>query len=263
MIIILGLIGVVVGIFSGFTGLGGGILLIPALLYYFKAQGILTSYAMQIAGNTALAVVCCISLVSSYQHHRHKRIHWQMVRSFLPGLVIGIGCGSVLANRLNTQALEQSFGLLLLLIVLHLLWPQKKQVDKQQSPPPVIYLASIITGFLAPMFGIGGGMLMIPFFHAQGLVFLEAIATSVFCLLPISIISLAANTLLGYLHHTLALDSIHTIGFLYWPGLLCIVPMSMLSTPIGIYLAKKTDTRIIKRVLACMILLTAISLLTG
>lgn len=263
MIILLAMIGIIVGICSGLTGLGGGLFLIPTLLWCFKSQGILTSHAMQIASNTSLAILCCTTLVNSYQYHKNKLIDWQMVKSFLPGLVIGIGCGSILANILDTHALEQSFGLFLLLIVLHLLWPQKKQENTHKSPKHIIYLASIITGFLAPMFGIGGGILMIPFFHAQGLILLEAIGSSLFCLLPISIISLTANTLIGYLNHTLPFASVNTLGFIYWPGLLYIAPMSMLSAPIGIKAATKANPQFIKSMLACIILLTAIQLLRG
>lgn len=263
MIFILCLIGLFVGMISGLTGLGGGIVVIPALLAWFKYQGLFSNQAMHIATNTSIVILLFISLSNGYQYYKNNLVNWNMVKSFLPGLLIGIGCGSVMANVLSTNLLEKSFGLFLLAIVLHLLWPEKKQEKKHQSSPYILYLASICTGFLAPMFGIGGGILMIPFFHAQGLILLEAIGSAVICLLPVAIISIISNTTIGYLHHILPFESLYTIGFVYWPGLLCIAPVSMLIAPIGAKIAKKTDVMIIKRLLACIIFLTAIQLLMG
>jgi uncharacterized membrane protein YfcA len=263
MIIILSLIGIIIGILSGLTGLGGGIILIPSLLGWFHYQGFFVNNGMQIAANTSIAILFFTTLSTSYQYYKNQLINWQMVKSFLPGLLIGIGCGSFVVTFLDSSALQKSFGLFLLVIVLHLLWPKKPSIKTHKSPIYIIYLAGICTGVLAPMFGIGGGILMIPFFHAQGLILLEAIGSSVFCLLPIAMISLISNTVFGYLKHHLPLESFNTIGYLYWPALLLIAPMSMLFTPIGAEIAKKTNVLIIKRLLALVIFLTAIQLLMG
>ena len=263
MILILSLIGIIIAILSGLTGLGGGIILIPTLLGWFHYQGFFVNNGMQIAANTSIAILFFTTLSTSYQYFKNQLINWHMVKSFLPGLLIGIGCGSLIVTFLDSSALQKSFGLFLLVIVLNLLWPKKPSIKKHKSPIYIIYLVGICTGVLSPMFGIGGGILMIPFFHAQGLILLEAIGSSVFCLLPIAMISLISNTMFGYLKHHLPLESFNTIGYLYWPALLLIAPMSMIFAPIGANIAKKTNVLIIKRLLALVILLTAIQLLMG
>jgi uncharacterized protein len=263
LIIILGLIGILVGLISGLTGLGGGIILIPSLLAWFKYKAIFPNHAMQIATNTSIAILFCTCLSNAYQYYQNKLINWKMVKSFLPGLILGIAGGSILANFLDTSALEKSFAIFLFAIVLHLLWPEKKQIKQHHASVYTLFLVSICTGFLAPMFGIGGGILMIPFFHAQGLMLLEAIGSSVFCLLPVATISLISNHIMGYLNHTMPLTTLSSIGFVYWPGLLCIAPISMITAPIGAKIAKKTNIIIIKRILALIIFLTSIQLLTN
>ena len=84
MIIILCLIGIVTGFVSGLTGLGGGIIIIPALLAWFKYQGFFVTQQMQIAANTSLLIVLFTNLSNFYQYQRNNLVDWDMIKSFTP-----------------------------------------------------------------------------------------------------------------------------------------------------------------------------------
>ena len=131
MILILSLIGIIIAILSGLTGLGGGIILIPTLLGWFHYQGFFVNNGMQIAANTSIAILFFTTLSTSYQYFKNQLINWHMVKSFLPGLLIGIGCGSIVVTFLDSSDLQKSFGLFLLVIVLNLLWPKKPSTKAQ------------------------------------------------------------------------------------------------------------------------------------
>jgi uncharacterized membrane protein YfcA len=261
MIIVLCLIGILTGLISGLTGLGGGIIIIPALLAWFKSQGLFTTHVMQIAANTSLMIVLFTNLSNFYQYQKNNLIDWDMIKSFIPGLIIGIILGSYFSNSLDTESLKNIFALFLIFVGIHLLRTHQEVSSSHQSSIYVIYLAGISTGLLAPMFGIGGGILMIPFFHAQGLSLLKSIGSSVFCLIPIAIISLISNTILGYSKGQLPLTELNIIAYIYWPGFLCIASMSMFMAPISAKIAKNSNIKLIKKLLALLIFLTAIHLL--
>ncbi|WP_066192531.1 MULTISPECIES: sulfite exporter TauE/SafE family protein [Gracilibacillus] len=109
------LIAFVVGVLSGFFGIGGGSLMVPAmiLLFYFPPH---------IATATSMFMILTLSTVSSLTHISLGHIEWMYVWAFIPGAWFGGILGAKLNQRLSSTSVEYLLRAILLLIGLRLIW---------------------------------------------------------------------------------------------------------------------------------------------
>lgn len=90
MISIYLVIGAFAGVMSGLFGIGGGVIVIPALSAIFLHENIFSSSSvMQMAVGTSLAIMIITSLSSLYVHHKHGVVRWPVFQVMLPFLVAG------------------------------------------------------------------------------------------------------------------------------------------------------------------------------
>ena len=75
----------VVGLFAGFVagllGVGGGLIIVPALVLAFRAQGMDAAVLVHLAIGTSLATIIVTSISSMYSHHRHGAVRWPVRRN--------------------------------------------------------------------------------------------------------------------------------------------------------------------------------------
>ena len=95
---------VLLGAFSGFAagllGIGGGLIIVPVLLYLL-APSIDQSILMHTAIGTALAAIVFTSISSLYAHHRHGAILWRNFVKLTPTILLGSYSGAILAKYLS------------------------------------------------------------------------------------------------------------------------------------------------------------------
>ncbi|MGD8710919.1 MAG: sulfite exporter TauE/SafE family protein [Ectothiorhodospiraceae bacterium] len=109
-----------VGLITGFVGVGGGFLLVPALV-------ILGSLSMHRAVGTSLAIIVLNSASGFYKHldllkGEHSAIDWRIIAIFLVLGVAGNLAGGVLARRIPHQRLRMGFGWFLVVMCVYILW---------------------------------------------------------------------------------------------------------------------------------------------
>lgn len=168
--LILGLVGLLAGVLAGFLGIGGGTVMVPVMV----ALGL---SGVQAVGTSTLAIAL-IALVGSVQNWRMGFLRLNHVAMLgLPALITAY-LGKELATALPNYALLGIFGLFLLLNIY--LIGLKKQVVRQAQRTESAGLASAdstplpvsptvarlgiggLAGFLAGLFGVGGGVVMVP-----------------------------------------------------------------------------------------------------
>jgi uncharacterized membrane protein YfcA len=98
-------IGAAAGLLAGLLGVGGGIVVVPALAVVFEAQGVSTRYIMPLALGTSLATIVFTSLASVRAHHARAAVDWSIVRRLTPGLVLG-ALLRVALRRLSSNVLD-------------------------------------------------------------------------------------------------------------------------------------------------------------
>ncbi len=253
------IIGVVAGIASGLFGIGGGVVVIPALSTVFTHDTTIpASYTMQMAVGTSLAVMIFTSASALYAHHKHAAVRWGMFRSMLPGLMVGAIVGAIIAHFLPSSYLRIIFGVFLVYVSYRLIRPAPTSDPKEKSSLLFIRLSAVCIGTFSSLLGVGGGTLLVPFLLRCQLDMREAIGTSVACGLSVGIVATMSFMMAGL---SFIQQSNWNTGYIYWPAFLGIVIPSTLLAPLGAKLAHRLPKELLKRVFGWFLLLMACDML--
>ncbi len=115
MIVVYLIIGLIAGIFGSFLGLGGGVIIIPALIYLLK-------FNQHQAQGTAIATLLPpIGLLAAMKYYKHGHVNATVATFIAIGFFFGGYIGATIANRLPADKLRFFFGIILLVLSLHLL----------------------------------------------------------------------------------------------------------------------------------------------
>lgn len=252
------LFGALAGVLAGMLGVGGGLILVPALLYSFHLQGIAPAIAMPLALGTSLGAIVLTSLSSIAAHHRHGAIEWRIVRQLFIGLSIGAVLGASLASQIDSGHLRQLFGLFELLVAWQMASAWRPAPHRGLPGRIGLGIAGTGIGLLSSLLGIGGGTLTVPFLTWCNVALRKAVATSAACGLPIALAGAA-----GYLVHGWGLTTLPagSSGYLYWPALVPLTLASLLTAPLGAWLTHRLPVHQLKRAFALVLLLIGLKML--
>ncbi len=250
------LIGVLSGLFSGLLGLGGGVIIVPALLIVFSWQGLLDSYLMHIAVATSLMTIIVTSTTSSYSHHKHDNVDWALVVKLTPGLILGGGLGAFFATQLSSQFLQYSFSLYLLFAAIKIWLPIPFTFhDKLLKKSALISFGGVV-GVISSLVGIGGGTLIVPYLVMANHPIKRAIGTSATCGIPIAISAVAGFILFS--QEQIDKTMISGVGFIHWPAFWGIVSTSSIFALVGVKLANHLHIKVLKQIFSLVLLLGAL-----
>ncbi|MFG6148150.1 sulfite exporter TauE/SafE family protein [Halobacillus sp. B23F22_1] len=104
-----------VGVLSGLLGIGGGSLIVPALILLFKIPP-------HIATATSMFMIFFASITSSATHVYLGHVEWAHTLLFIPGAYLGGSVGAIVNRQLNSQTVEWFLRILLILIGIRLIW---------------------------------------------------------------------------------------------------------------------------------------------
>src|SRR5579872_4333101 len=101
------IIGALAGFIAGLLGIGGGVIVVPALVAAFLHFAMVpSSYVMQMAIGTSLAAMIVTLLSALFAHARRNAVRWDLVWLTLPGSIIGALVGVLIAHRLSSAHLR-------------------------------------------------------------------------------------------------------------------------------------------------------------
>ncbi len=165
------LVGLGAGVLSGMFGIGGGVVIVPALT-------ILLGFELKAATGTSLAALLMpVGIFAVLAYHRAGLLRLSTAVPVAFGLIFGAIVGANIALGLPTQTLQQLYGVFLLWIGWRFAEPRKFYAAyragtlRQAAPPPpdtidasfwVLLLVGLGAGVLSGMFGIGGGVVIVP-----------------------------------------------------------------------------------------------------
>jgi uncharacterized membrane protein YfcA len=248
-------LGLVVGFVAGLLGVGGGLIIVPALILLLHAQGLAAGMEPQLALGTSLASILFTSLSSVRAHHRHGAVEWPLVRRITPGILAGTLAGAVLAAQMPAFTLKLLFVVFLFYAATQM-WLDFKPAPHRGLPGRAgVTLAGGVIGAVSSWVGIGGGTLSVPFMLWHNLSLHRAIATSAAIGFPIAIAGAAGYMLGGWRAGGLPAGS---LGFIYLPALAGIVVGSVLTAPLGARTAHRLPVRPLKRIFALLLIALAL-----
>lgn len=261
MLIVYLVIGAFTGLLSGLLGIGGGVIVVPALSAVFLRTNIIPhEYVMQMAIGTSLAIVVFTAVSGLIAHHKRGSVRWDIVKRIAPSLVIGTIIGAALAKGLSSHFLRIFFSVFLVVISLRLLFAKTNTEVESSLPRKKAYFFSGLIGMLSSILGIGGGVMLVPFLLHCQIKMSEASGTSLACGMMVGIVATTS-----FILSQLGAQQIIPLstGFIYWPALAGVAVASMLFAPVGTALAHKIPTMILKKIFAVCLLATAIEMMMG
>lgn len=258
--------GLLAGVIAGLLGVGGGIVIVPVLLFLFLGHGIDPAIAMQLAVGTSLATIVATNIVSTRSHHLRGAVRWNLVKNFTPGVLIGALIGAQIAAALPGGDLRLLFGLFEIGIGLHMLrgngTAETHEEHAPPSRPPLLQaLFGVGIGVISALFGIGGGTLSVPVLTLiLGVPIRQAVATSSGIGIFIAVFGAAGFIQAGWGHPALPEES---LGFVLPVAFLGIVSTTLLTAPLGVKLAHTLHPDKLKKVFALFLILIGIKLVLG
>lgn len=246
------ILGALAGTLAGLFGIGGGLIIVPVLVYSFEIQGLPSEILTHLAVGTSLATIVVTSLSSIRAHHAKGSVRWSIFLLMAIGILLGAWFGVYTAIQMSGTVLQKTIGIFAILIAIKM-WIGFKARDGSHIPSrPTFVSAGIFIGWASSIFGIGGGTLSVPFLRKSNLQMPEAVGTSAACGLPIALVGALANMFMGQGNDLLPAM---TTGYVYWPAFLGIVLTSMLFARYGARLAHQLSAEVLQKLFAVFLLL--------
>jgi len=254
------LVGLGAGFIAGLFGVGGGLLMVPLLVFLFQQQNVLPEVIVHLSIGTSLTIIIFTSSVSTWAHHQRGAVLWSLVWRLSPGLMLGACLGAVLAKALPSAQLSQIFGLFEISIALLMLLNRPLTLPDPQGSCHWLRLFSAGTGIgtLSAIVGIGGGSLTVPFLVSCRINMQKVIATAAACGLPIAIAGALSFWWVGGQVTGLPNGS---SGYIYWPSVLGIGLFSIFAAPFGAKLAHRLSAQRLQYYFAYFLMLLGVHML--
>jgi uncharacterized membrane protein YfcA len=263
MLLLFPAIGAVSGLLAGLFGIGGGLVIVPALNAAFVAGLVAVDPAvrMHVAIGSSLAVIVFTAISSVRAHQGYGAVLWPAVLGLAPGVVLGGLLGAALADALATRTLEVWFGVFVLLMAAQLaLAPRVQAAAGTGLPGPAKNLAAGTgIGAVSALAGIGGGIMTVPYLAWHGVPLHQAVGSAAACTLPVALAGALGYALAGQGDAALPFSS----GYLYWPAILGVAVAAILTAPLGAKLAHRLPVRQLRLLFAALLVVVALDMLRG
>ena len=254
------LTGAVAGLLAGLLGIGGGLVIVPALALLFAGQGFAGETLMHFAVGTSLTAIIPTSVSSLLAHHRRGSVLWTAVRGMAPGILLGAFAGAWLAQQVSSPGLALFFGLFEILVALQLLVGRQPAAHRSLPGPAGLGIAGSVIGFVSALLGIGGATLTAPFLMWNRVDIRMAVGTAATVGLPIALAGAAGFMLAGQVAGD---QSGWNSGFVHWPAVAAIALGSVPLAPLGARLAHHLPRRQLQRIFALLLLVVGVKMIHG
>lgn len=153
-------VGLAAGALGGLFGIGGSVLMIPAMTIIVRTD-------QHLAQAVAMIVNIFVSAPAALRHHRAKAVRFDAMKRILPIAVAMILLGVMCSNLLPSEELKRVFGVFLLYVIFTtLMQVARRAAEPTEEDARIGWLqcgiVGGITGFAAGVLGIGGGLIAVP-----------------------------------------------------------------------------------------------------
>ena len=247
----------VAGFMAGLLGVGGGIIMVPALYYAFTVLGFDIVTRMHLSVGTSLAIIIPTSIISTKTHMEHKAVDFKMVKSFGIFIVLGVIAGTFLVVNLKTPTLILFFSIFAFMTGLFFIFLREQLVENPKKISNAVKnISGILIGFISVPLGIGGGSLMVPFMRTIGYDIRKSIGTAAATGFLIAVSGTITMILGGKI-----IDNINTpysLGYINLLGFIVFVPVTMIMARIGAKAVYKISKKILSKIFGTFLIIVSI-----
>lgn len=251
-------VGAGAGLIAGLFGIGGGVVMVPALYYVLSALGFHET-AMHAAVGTSLMVIVSTSLRSVAEHAKHDAVDFQILKTWVPWIVLGALSGSFVADLAPGRALTGFFGVVSLLLSAQFFFgrPDWKLADDLPGLPWRAVWAGLI-GILSSLMGIGGGVFGVTLMTVCGRSIHTAVATSAGFGVAIGLPASIGFMIAGLDEPGRAPFS---LGYVNLAAFAILAGAAVFLAPVGARLAHRMDASRLKKAFAIGLLIVSLNML--
>ena len=248
------LLGAFSGFIAGLLGVGGGLIIVPVLLYLLSGS-LSEAVLMHTAVGTALAAIVFTSISSVRAHHRHGAIDWTNFKKLTPTILLGAFSGALLTKLMSFDFMRLFFAFFELSVaaIMYFGISSSKHIDHLSRW--AWRLVGYVIGLVSAIVGIGGGTMTTPFLTYNNVPIKRAIATSAAVGMPIAIAGALGFMLVGWQAGQ------GTSGFVHLQALVSISVASVLFAPLGAKVAHQVDGKKLKRFFALFLAFLAVTVM--
>ena len=257
LLAVLGISAAVAGFMAGLLGVGGGIIMVPALYYAFTVLDFELATRMHLSVGTSLAIIIPTSIISTKTHMEYDAVDFKMVKSFGIFILIGVIAGTFLAVNLKTPTLVLFFSIFAFMVGLFFIFLREKLVENPKTISIIVKnISGIVIGFISVPLGIGGGSLMVPFMRTFGYDIRKSIGTAAAVGFLISLSGTITMIMGGKI-----IDNINTpfsVGYINLLGFAVFVPVTMIMARLGAKAVYKIDKKLLSKIFGTFLLIVSI-----
>lgn len=253
-------LGALAGLLAGTLGLGGGIIIVPALILVFTVLGFADAVKTQMAVATSLATITVTSVNAVRTHHQAGFLRWPLARQLAVGIGLGAFAGAFVADWLPGDTLARLFGVFAMVIALRMARAGRGTAAQRQERLPGRFAlagAGGGIGLASSLFGIGGGSLTVPFLGSRGVDMRAAVAVSAALGFVIALAGSVGFAVAGWGRTGLPEAS---LGYIHLPALGGIVLTSFPLARVGARLAHRLPSARLKTVFAVVLFVIGLKL---
>ena len=257
LLVVLSIAASVAGFMAGLLGVGGGIIMVPALYYAFTVLDFDIATRMHLSVGTSLAIIIPTSIISSKTHMEYDAVDFKLVKSFGIFIVLGVIGGTFLAVSLKTSTFVLFFSVMAFIVGLFFIFFREKVVENPKKIKDSIKnISGIIVGFISVLLGIGGGSLMVPFMRTFGYDIRKSIGTAsaIGFLIALSgtITMITGGKIVANINTPFSIGYINLLGFIVF------VPVTMLMARIGAKAVYKLDKKLLSKIFGTFLIAVSI-----
>jgi uncharacterized protein len=255
----LAVVGCAVGFLAGLVGIGGGVLIVPFLYFFYGHAGwsgvdLPVALHATMAHATSLFIIVPAAAVGTLTYARAGLVAWQAVAPIAAFAVMAAAAGALLAARVPQELLRLGFGAFLIFTAANLLAPRPSSAA---GPLRTNLLASAVTGTLVGLFsallGVGGGLVAIPLLLYVVRLGVERLAATSLAIVVVA----ATSGTLTYVVSGLGAAQlpVGSVGYVHVAAALPMLPGAMLAARFGARLNQRLDPRQLRWAFAVLFLL--------
>ena len=257
LLAVLAISAAVAGFMAGLLGVGGGIIMVPALYYAFTVLDFELATRMHLAVGTSLAIIIPTSIISTKTHMEYDAVDFKMVKSFGIFILLGVIAGTFLAVNLKTPTLVLFFSIFAFMVGLFFIFLREKLVENPKTISNIVKnISGIMIGFISVPLGIGGGSLMVPFMRTFGYDIRKSIGTAAAVGFLISLSGTITMIMGGEI-----IDNINTpfsVGYINLLGFAVFFPVTMIMARLGAKAVYKIDKKLLSKIFGTFLLIVSV-----
>jgi hypothetical protein len=249
---------------AGMFGIGGGLIVIPGLTFIFNGMGLGIENSIRAAIATSMVNMLFVSSGSVIANKKMNLIVWDVFWKSIIPIVLGVIAGLFISTSISGKSLNLIFGLFLASVALKMIYDASKNGKNLRSEIKTDYnlialaISMFLIGIIAGILGLGAGFAVVPFLVYFCLPIKESTGTSSAISFIVSLtgaIFYLSNRAIG------GIESQYFIGFVFWLGIIVMLPTSFLLANWGAKVKKKMHDNRLSIVFAIILTIVSIKMI--